>query len=751
MEHPTKKRNTNTVAKTKIGAEMKSLFSLLLFMVLFSANLFACAGSYAQMYIKDEYYNFTDPDMVNLPRDNPLYQLSGSYSAHDARFQYFAQKKREANIEAWKVYFKDAYSTKELEALFYKKNSIEKSAKFYHNSTRYPHFGRYIDFLNLQNRLAQKDETSNYEKVLAEGLKLFKEETEPFLKERYLYLLMRLYHHHEAYQKALNLYANNLLVINPKGVVKEWIDALRAGAYQHLKQTTKANQLYARIFQNNQTNPHYGYYDFKVNSDEAWQELLESSDNNETKALYHFLRAMKWRNEPLHELESIASLAPNSVWFERLSYMMMQELQNRRYNIMLHAGKKDEFFRAKVKSYKLKKERFLAILKSVKKQTFFTLYSQLFLNVLEYNSLKRQDLAKLATLANEKQKPYAELLNYIYAVHQLSSSSAEEQYGLYQQLKPILSKLSKKKQNSILRYTTLQLATINREDPIEHTLNKLFAQNENYRGTILEALNYANASKFKAYIEKKRRTFFEQRVFKKTMSNLHKGDVAKILATLYLQENNFKQAQFYLRQVPKQNLFSPYNPFNATINGSNRTLSKSGYSQKKFIETLLRIEDTLKKNPKSAMDHFLYANALYNKSWFGNFPLSSVLYRNTTLMRGEKPPKTTDLSEAQREYELALKYANFKDRVKNENFKAKVAYQLLKIKFNLAISDTYKYEKEQWSPPRFGASYYGTKSIMKLLKESRDFTEAIRDFRAEYQHTDYAKEVIKRCVTFRYF
>ena len=710
-----------------------------------------CAGTYSEMFIKNEYYNFTDSDMVDLPRDNPLYKLSGSYSAHDARFKHFANIKKEANIKAWQEYFNNNLTAKEIETLFYQQNSIKQSAKFYKNSVKYPNFAKYINFLALQNQLAQNNESSNYKEVITQGIKLFEEEEKPFLKERYLYLLMRLYHHHAQYSKLLDLYANNALIVNQQGIVKEWIDTLRAGAYQHLKQTNKANQLYAQIFANHKTNPHYGYYDFKINSDEAWQKLLQSTEDKETQALYHFLRAMKWANEPLHELKNIATLAPNSVWFERLSYMIMQELQNKRYEIMVHAGKKDKYFKAQIQSYNLQKKHFIGILKTLKKQTFFSLYSQLFLNVLDYNSLERKDLVKLRHIANNKQEPFAKLLTYIYGLHQVSSSSDEEQYALYQQLKPLLPNFSEKKQASILRYTALQLASVDEVKPIENTINKLFAQNESYRGAILEALNYANASEFKAYIERKKRSFFEEKVFKQTMKNLNRGDVAKILATLYLQENNFEKAQFYLRQVPKQNLFTPYNPFNVSINTSNRTKSKKTYSQKQFVETLLRIKIALEKNPKSAMNHFLYANALYNKSWFGNFPLSSVLYRRVYLVKGEKLPLSTDLSLAQKEYELALEYADFKDKTKNENFKAKIAYQLLKIKFNLAISDTYQYDKDTWDMPRFGSYDNGTKKIIRLLKESRDFSEAIQDFKANYQHTSYAKEVIKKCITFRYF
>ena len=740
-----KKINIKTKVRTKTGVNMRFILISIFLISLLSIKLLACADSWSEIYLKNEYYNFTDPDMVDLPRDNPLYKLSGTYAAHDTRFKYFAKQKKEANIAAWKVYFQDVFSYKEIEEMFYKANSIKKSAKYYAGSSKYPSFGKYIHFLNLQNQLAQNNDQNNSYKIIKEGLKLFDEEKKPFFKERYLYLLMRLYHHNGQYHKLLELHVNNILIVNEQSVVKEWIIALVAGAYQQLKQSTNANKLYAHIFSTHKTNPHYGYYDFKINSNEEWNELLSSTENNDTKALYHFLRAMKWGNEPLHELKNIAQLAPSSVWFERLSYMIMQELQNKRHSMMVYRGRKDRYFDAKLESYRLQKKYFLAILKTLEKQTFFTLYSKFYLNVLESNSLVRNDRVDLLKLANYKQKPYAKLLNYLYGVHQLSSSSKQEQDAIYTQLKPLLPSFSKKKQASILRYTILQLSIADTGLTIEKELNKLFSQNQMHRKNILKTLNYVSASKFKNYVENKKNTFFEEEIFKETMHNLHRRDVAKILATLYLQENNFQESQFYLRQVPEQNQFTPYNPFNTSISNSNRSKSKKTYSQKKFVETMLRIESALRKNPKSAIDHFLYANGLYNKSWFGNFPMSSVLHRSPNLLKKIRLPKTTNLNQAQREYELALKYAI------NDEFRAKIAYQLLKIKFNIALSDTYQYDKNILEMPQFNNHGTGTKKVITLLKKSKDFSEALKDFKIDYKHTDYAQEVIKKCVTFKYF
>ena len=476
-----------------------------------------------------------------------------------------------------------------------------------------------------------------------------------------------------------------------------------------------------------------------------WAKLLQNSDPKNSKAIGYVVEALMGKKTLLDAFNEIRLLAPNSVWVKLLAYMLLEDLQYKRHAIMAHQGKKDTLFEQRVSEYKKEKRRFLELIKKDNKRDFFTLYAQLYLNILEFNSLKHSELKTLRKLANHKQKPYIKLLSYIYGLHQLPSSSLQERMILNAKLQSLLKAFSAQKQLEIIKYTRLQLSMLYEHGSIKKILNRLFSQHKINRQDIFKALNYVDASKFKEYIQREKKTFLEKELFKKTMKKLYKGDVAKILATLYLRENNFFEAQFYLRQVPQKNLFTPYNPFNATFIPSNKIASKRGYSQRKFIETMLRIEDTLKKQPSSAQEHFLYATALYNKSWFGNFPLSCVLYHTPNLIKGEKLPITTNLSQSQKEYELALKYA------KNEEFKAKITYQLLKIKYNQAISDTYKYDKDMWVMPPLTADAKEIDKIIKLLKASKDFKEALYDFKAEYQHTHYAKEAIKRWIIFKYF
>lgn len=170
-------------------------------MILFPSTVFSCPTSPQELYIKNEYYNFIDPNMVNISRQNPLYKLSNSKMVHTVRSEFFKQRKKDANIQAWMHYFKGELSKVEIEAIFYEENSIAKSAEYYQNSSKYPNFSKYLDFLNLQNSIAQNKSRKRQAYILKTGLQRFEDEEEPFLKERYLYLLMRLYHHTGQYEK----------------------------------------------------------------------------------------------------------------------------------------------------------------------------------------------------------------------------------------------------------------------------------------------------------------------------------------------------------------------------------------------------------------------------------------------------------------------------------------------------------------------------------------------------------------------
>ena len=191
-----------------------------------------------------------------------------------------------------------------------------------------------------------------------------------------------------------------------------------------------------------------------------------------------------------------------------------------------------------------------------------------------------------------------------------------------------------------------------------------------------------------------------------------------------------------MKQVPELNRDTKFNPFNVSLSGNNRKVKGKGYGQRKFVETMLKIEQAIKKNPTSAMEHYLYANGLYNSSWFGNFANAGSVDRSvTSFSLAEAQHILKNFDKIEQEYRLAEKYAT------KPEFKAKIAYQLLKIKYNRFIIE---HEAESYG---VYVAYFEPKELTK----SQTFTTAINDYKKQYGRTKYGKEIIKKCVTFRYF
>ena len=454
------------------------------------------------------------------------------------------------------------------------------------------------------------------------------------------------------------------------------------------------------------------------------QPLTINLEQNQSQTIFN-------RPKALLKFQTLAKTAPNSKEFHYLNYKLMQDFQHQYFTIAI----KDK------KIYNIEKNNFVQILQSIKEPSFFTLYSKLYIEILATKSLKHNDILKLYSLASKKEQPYVQLLSYLNSLNQLNSISFTDQNNLHNKLTLLLIGLPQKQQEYILRLTALQLSSFYDKKSIEFDFNKLFAQNnEIKREQVLKVLNFKDAKVFYKYIMKEKRSFFEERVFNRTMKALKRNDVAMILATLYMQNNDFSEALSYIRQAPRNNLYNPYNPFNSCIDINNSKRLRSASHTRKFAETMSRLEKrTINHKTPKASDYYLYGNGLYNKSWFGNFPMSSVFFHNKDIYKNSIPP-TTNLEKALNAYENALRITQ------KEEFKAEISYQILKIKFNMARINMKHYPKELSKIPQLDEK----KNLTYLLKASKSFREAIEDYKSDYADTKYGGKVIKNSIIFTY-
>ena len=707
--------------------------------------LLSCGPSFGSIFAKKNYYNFLDASLVGVDEDNPLYALAQNPSSYYNRVDYFDKQKEKLNIEEWKSFFQNKLTSKQLKQLFYSGEDFIKEYELnYKLLIKNPAFNTYIYFLDRQKQNAFAEDTNkqNNKALSQEAMEYFSTEKSDFLKLRYLFLAMRLEHYAGNYQETLNLYKTyHPALENVHSIVGEWIDALRAGALQHLGKRIQANLLYGQILKNNKTNAHLGYYDFKIKNNPEWQELFSKLKTPQDKALFYFMRSLKWEGSPIMEHREIAHIAPNSIWFDRLSYMLMQDFQEQWYAYETNSNKKSKYAQANLKSLEQKSQYFLETLKQLKKPSFFSFYSKAYLGILEHHSLHLEELKHLESIAsNPKEKNLVAVLGYLDESNHVAKTTQER---LYSHLKKLYPKVNPSLQEALFSYTALKSIALYPQMSAERFYSKLEADSSGL-SSYYSSIDHVSANYYEAFVEKKNRSFYENKIFKKTMSSMRKGSVAEILALLSMRDGHFQKAQKYLGQVPKLDRETPYNPFNVSLSGNNRKIkSTKSYKQRKLLQILLKIEENLKKNPHSAMDHFLYATGRYNTTWFGNFPTSSATYRNTShISKDESLVIEKNLNEIEEEYILALKYA------KKSNFKAKIAYQILKVKF--AKMNLNEIQKEGYFyMPSFGTGY-DEDEMKKLILKSKDFSEAVEAYEETYSNTSYGQEIIRNCVTFRY-
>ena len=714
---------------------MKLLKKISLLAILSFYSLSACGpGSFFSNFSKENYYNFLDASLVGVDEDDLLYSLSSESRvyAYMDRVDYYKQIKKRLNIEEWQTYLQNRVTKKEIEEILYSEES--------HLLARYKKYAKKIDnkgfenYLNYLSGHTISDLDGAYEVRDGNVSSGFEEryktplvvEKDKFLKLRYLFLDMRTSHYSGDYQHTLDLYDNYYASVSEvKSIVVEWIDALRAGALQHLGKSVASNLLYGKVLEN-KTNAYLGYYDFKIKNDQEWSALMNGAKTDDKRAKFYFLRALKWEGSPLLEHKAIAKVAPNSIWFERLTYMIMQEFQEEAFFYETRENKTNKYLVESRRIYELKEKRFLKTLTSVPNPSFFNLYVQLYLNFLKTGTLESDSFSKLNRMAtSDKEKNLIEILSYLEKVVHVDKDS---QKSLFQELERLSKKVSPLLKESLFNYTALHNVSIYPERSAKRIYSKIFSDNSEYNQWYI-SLDAISAESFEQYVEEKNRNYYEQQLFRKSMKILEKNGVAKRLAILNIKDGNFQKAQKYLNQVPIMDYYVHFNPFNVSLSGNNRKRTKKGYHQRQFVTTMLQIEESLKKNPKSAMDHYLYATGRYNTSWFGNSPMLASVRRSTRGPRRERAKHILyNYGAIANEYELALKYAT------NKEFKAKIAYQLLKVRFL----------QESLTPKKGDYSEH-------WIQESKSLKKVYSTYREEYKDTAYGNEIIKKCATFRYF
>lgn len=705
------------------------IFRVLFLWLFIKLSLLACADG----------WDYNHKDFVFLEnRDLPFSNISeeiNQASVYNTVVWAYEEKNKQENLKEWKKELKDAYTLSQIEDFLYKRVNLDqlkdKDVRDYIDIVaRQENHVTYDYFMSDEEKKA----LGNYKLILNEIFQKIDTVNSPSLKLRYFYLALRLAHYKK--DNPLQVYEKYkyLLENSDNKIIKDWIQGLYAGALVKNGKVVNGVYEFTKLFDKNSINFHLSYYNFfHIKTNEQWNELLNLASSNEEKTKFYALRALNANSNILEELKNIYALDKNSKWFD---FTLFRELLNTQHFFDRYSDYEITF------PYK----KYIEFLQTVKKDDMYLVdLSLAYFNLYEKNydeSFKiTNDLLKKHPNSHEVQT-----LAYILYLEKLEKIDAKTENDIYEKM--ITLTKNETNSSSIHDYTFV-------------ILEKLYTkQDEKFNAFLANHINYLDESIFDLSLLERFRLFMEspkdskikehfaskylqQQMLKKENGKFVLDERLQIAKTKLLINNlKFEDALNLNSSILNEKV--KFNPFNASIKGNNRNGKENQMSIKEFLEKTIVIKKELEKNPKSVMDNYLFANALYNISYFGNSNILTTVYRSVYSF--------TDYDLQKEKINLAIKhYTIALNESTEKEFKAKITYMLAKaelslfdIKYTTKAEDylekgAFRYDLER--------SWYNTEAYEKFIKNN--YGKYFDTLKKDYSNTKYYKELINECANLR--
>ncbi|UTJ07592.1 hypothetical protein [Arcobacter roscoffensis] len=711
------------------------ILKILSFILLFTTSLFACASGWS---FHDKQFVFLE--QRELPFSNNSGNLKDSAIYNQIHWDY-EKRNKQANLKEWQNQFKNSLTLEQIEKIVYKRESL--------NLIKNQEVLDYLNLVEKQESLVvphyyyykKKKEKLDPQVLINQALKKIDEVDSEYLKLRYFYLALRLTHYKN--MNALEVFENYKYLLDSKSktIVKDWIEALYAGILIKDKQIALGVYNFTKLFDKSKINWQLSFYNFyHINTNELWEELKSLAKSEEEKEKFITLRALNANANTLIELQNLYELNPNSKWFDFLLY---RQLLNTQHFFDEHTLYERDF---QIKEY-------INFLESISKDDMYLIDLSLsYFYLYDGNIKKAQEFSEKLLKTNSNHE--TRTLNYLIYLNSLKKVNLEDENIIYKKMSQLLKEHEGKCLNtdSIHNYTFKKLEKLYKAQNDE--LKMILSASVNYlRPTIFDL---KSLEEFKAFINKKPQTKLEEYFIKQHKKRAYiLEEKESFVLSKNLKDTNTKllinNLQFRKALNINANILNEkirFNPFNVNIKGNNREGKQYTYTTKQFLEKTLEIKKQIDLNPKSVMDNYLYANALYNLSYFGNSNSLTTVYRSVYSFK-EKNLEEKKINLSIKHYKKALKYA------KNKEFRAKIVYMLAKselasfdIKFSKKREPYYIAAKESYEPERFWV-YSKSKIYKKYLENG--YGEFFEKLDKEYSNTKYYEELIKECANLRIY
>jgi len=695
------------------------LIKIVLILVIFISSSFSCGGGfwpedYQFRFIHKRNYEFTN--------------ISGNLnysSVYNSLISDYEKKIKEKNIDEWYKEFKNKFTKKQIEEFIYENKNIYK--------IKNKEIVEYLNFLEEQEPFVATNRWYYYKKkkidkkkvsnLIDKALNRIDTLSSSYLKLRYFFLAIRLSHYNNV-NNPIEIFNNyKYLLENTNSFIKDWIQGQYAGSLIKEGKTIKGVYEFTKLFGKDKLNWHLAYYNFKyIKTDKQWTNLIKLAKNDEEKIKFYSIRALNINANIIEELKNIESINKNSKFFDLLLFRKLLNSQEF-FDIPMWGNKKEN-----KEDYK----PFIKYLETIKKDKMYMInlslaYFYFYENDLEHSSLY---LKKAYESVEGENVHELNILSYIIYLNSINYIDKKDENEIAQKLNILLKQSCNNR--SVHRYTFHKIKDIykNQGDTFKYYLSK----NINYID--INSITLNKYEKFQALFHKKNKTNLEKYIINKINNKYFEKELKSAYIKILMNNLNFEKV---LSLIKPSNIKLKFNIFNNYIKGNNRVFIKNKYTLYDTVKKLIEIQNNLKINPNNPMDNYLYANAMYNLSFWGNSNILTSVYKSTYYFK-EKQLEKNKINLSIKHFKKAL------ENSKNKEFRAKIVYMLAKSElalYEINNSKERNYNSYKSYEPKRAYSWNREKSYEEYI--SKGFGNFFEKLKKEYSSTFYYKELLQEC------
>jgi hypothetical protein len=680
--------------------------------------------------------------------------------AHDTRFN-------ETNVNEWAVYLDNTVPRAELQYLLTtaEASAIDSMAAwlsgkikslpttyqqyklFTKKNTKITAFIYYLQWAKKSEAFAlnnmehawdyepkkNKVENVNINQLNDALLQGFKTTKDPFLKERYWFQLVRSYFFNEPPRWSIDLFEKNESQFT-KNTLYYRSMAYAAGAYDKLKNKSKANYYFSKVYDGCNALKTVAHYSFRTQEEADWKATLALCANNDEKATLWQMLGVFYADEK-RSIQEIYALNPRS---EKLDLLLSRAINKEEENLSLGDDQskptQDQPTKDTINQELMTLVARIAKAGNTSKPYMWQIVAG-YLNMLGRHNDKAATWYATAEkdLPKEKlpqmQLRLLKLVNTIAASPQVNSILENAVLNDIEWLRSMNSN-----EPSTFRFTGaydwVKRAMANRYLNKQDSLKSVC-----YVNNIAFYVNDKNVEAMKAFLDKPNKTPYEQLCAR--LYIMDKNDLLEYQAIRLAYKDELTEAITKIKSAGGKTL--PGNPFNGRLQDchdcDHQALQKIKYTKVELLRKMKDLEDQIKANKDVHRNALLLGNAFYNITHYGN---ARAFYECDVIGADYYGPYEMDngirddllrMTLARKYYSIALNAAQ------NDEQKARCHFMLAKC------------ERNQW----YNETWYNNNDNQNTDHQRIDFKawNGFKTLKQQYANTQFYKEVIKECGYFR--